>query len=613
MRDGSGTSDSPMRTREGSTSVIVTSPPAGSRRAASGTLVRVPSIYGELVAAGASARGFDLGSSGLRMCLARLWQVATAEERADAAADVVAYLLDRQNQADLESQAPRLISILANCPFAEVAAELEHLPLARERLAVSKSRFFADRVLVAVTGEPLLQQAFLATGIVTPLDRVLVWQPRYAEAFYASFDVLLREPGPLPFDVRAYVLLLVGAQTRHRGFLRRGETEFLLLGGDPEWLQGIAHAPPRIREFARLDALLATQPWMLTSERLEPLLSGPHSWSVGELIHAICLAVSVRAVACTSHGCGLNFGAESGLNLATELLRESNVDLPLLEEDALISDEPVAASHDSTIAMLEVLKRDDGADAESEVPAESSARLELFEAAETDFDTLPGSDPITAGGDGVSSASPSSSASSLKANEEAFRTNHQSPHRSSVLLATDVEVADFVRFEPQPSAPITDFDVRSKEYSVFRESDWNWADQGFAVISRFFPRLAPLLDTEFSVARTMTDRTFSSFAEVDTTPFRIAVWQYVQRVKGILHDGYNYKNINVYMNKFSKAFIKKLVVTPQAIRYADFQNLGYDLLPHEKFHACVIATESRKQAELLYSLSCIARFRRLTA
>jgi len=611
MRDGAGASDtSSMRSRDAGPCLVVNSPELPEPHSPSTTtVVRVPSIYGELVTAGARATGFDLGSTGLRTRLARVWQVESAEERADAAADVVAFLLDRQNQADLESQAPRLIAILANCPFAEVAFELERLPLARERLAVSKSRFFADRVLVPATAEPLLQQAFLATGIVTPLDRVLVWQPRYAEAFYASFDVLLREPGPLPFDVRAYVVLLVGAQTRHRGFLRRGETEFLLLGGDPEWLQGVAFAPPRIQEFARLDALLATQPWMLTSERLEPLLSGPHSWSVGELIHAICLAVSVRAVACTSHGCGLNFGAEAGLNLATDLLRESNIDQPLLEEDALASLEPVAASHDSTIAMLEVLKRDDGADAESEVPAESSARLELFEAAESDFDTV--SEPADVA---VDSRVPQSSNAPSKLTAGAnFRTNHQSPHRSSVLLATDAELANFTRFEPQPTAPIADFDVRAKEYSVFRESDWNWADQGFAVISRFFPRLAPLLDAEFSIARTMTDRTFSSFDGVDTTPFRIAVWQYVQRVKGILHDGYNYKNINVYMNKFSKSFIKKLVVTPQAIRYADFQNLGYDLLPHEKFHACVIATESRKQAELLYSLSCIAKFRRLTA
>jgi hypothetical protein len=52
---------------------------------------------------------------------------------------------------------------------------------------------------------------------------------------------------------------------------------------------------------------------------------------------------------------------------------------------------------------------------------------------------------------------------------------------------------------------------------------------------------------------------FNTFENVDTGPFRRAVWQYVQRIKGILHDDYNYQDINRYLNKFNKAFIKKIV------------------------------------------------------
>jgi hypothetical protein len=58
----------------------------------------------------------------------------------------------------------------------------------------------------------------------------------------------------------------------------------------------------------------------------------------------------------------------------------------------------------------------------------------------------------------------------------------------------------------------------------------------------------------------------------------------------------------VYLNKFNKNFIKKMVCYPEHVTAHDFQQLGYVMAPHEKLHLCALAVESRKQAELLYAL-----------
>lgn len=49
-----------------------------------------------------------------------------------------------------------------------------------------------------------------------------------------------------------------------------------------------------------------------------------------------------------------------------------------------------------------------------------------------------------------------------------------------------------------------DFDVKSTTYSIFKVSDYNWKEDGFELVRRFLPGLAPLLDEEFNHIYNMT-------------------------------------------------------------------------------------------------------------
>ncbi len=106
-------------------------------------------------------------------------------------------------------------------------------------------------------------------------------------------------------------------------------------------------------------------------------------------------------------------------------------------------------------------------------------------------------------------------------------------------------------------------------------------------MERFFPEAAPHLDAEFNQIYNMTYNTFvliqtfclsrnslNAATNVDTLPFRMAAWFYVQRIMGHLHDDYNYENVrkhifwtaridvtpqvNSYMNRDVKNYIKKV-------------------------------------------------------
>lgn len=61
---------------------------------------------------------------------------------------------------------------------------------------------------------------------------------------------------------------------------------------------------------------------------------------------------------------------------------------------------------------------------------------------------------------------------------------------------------------PQTYGTHADFDVRSSEYSVFREQHYSWAEHGYGLMDRFYAGAGPLLDDEFRIVQEMSYHTY---------------------------------------------------------------------------------------------------------
>lgn len=156
-----------------------------------------------------------------------------------------------------------------------------------------------------------------------------------------------------------------------------------------------------------------------------------------------------------------------------------------------------------------------------------------------------------------------------------------------------------------------DFDVKSTEYSIFRLQDYSWEEHGVSLISKYLNETAELLDDEFNTIQDLTDyslfNTKDENESVDTWPFRQAIWYYVLRLHGMSHDDYNYHEVNIYLNKRIKQYIKKVVCYPETVYPADFINMGFTFRPDEKVQINLLATEARKCAEILYALHALTK------
>jgi len=120
-----------------------------------------------------------------------------------------------------------------------------------------------------------------------------------------------------------------------------------------------------------------------------------------------------------------------------------------------------------------------------------------------------------------------------------------------------------------------------------------------------------LLDAEFRATFNLTYNTFNNETEMDTQPFRHAIWFYVQRISGIFSDHYDYQEVNLLLaplgNRALKAYCKAASFNPSVLTREDFLGFGVTLTPDEKSHALLIALEARKQASLLWALRAIGQ------
>lgn len=70
---------------------------------------------------------------------------------------------------------------------------------------------------------------------------------------------------------------------------------------------------------------------------------------------------------------------------------------------------------------------------------------------------------------------------------------------------------------------------------------------------------------------------------IDTSPFRRAIWNYIQSMYGIRHDDYDYREVNILLERNLKSYIKSLCCYPHQVRTnRDYTKVMRGFRPSEK-------------------------------
>ncbi|GES88938.1 sestrin-1 isoform X2 [Rhizophagus clarus] len=503
----------------------------------------------------------------------------------------------------------------------------------------------------------LMIDTFIKFARLSHFYRVLAYFPNFMEKYQESYKLIVRDPdnGPVPLSWRFYIGIMAASQFKCQYIVSKLTNDFLMYGGNIDWLQGLQHAPAKIRNLATLNTILANQPWRLKPSHIGALVKRPQNsqnpqehWTIAEIVHVILILSTFHSLSSYALGCGIvpeydsvggnceqplftpnspieesgnSIGVLNSENISAEVASGLGVTLEeqLGEPDtvktitkSVVASDPIPIPNSSSTR--------ERSDLEINHTSQLIRRLNLRNREEREedkqinygsvssdgsysFPRVPGFDNVD-----EETFTDETDVSPFSISREFFSNVCTTPR---TLTQPTYPTEDFSRFlDSNVEIHYADFSVSSSEYSVFKLQDYCWEDHGVIMVNNYLPDTGEVLDQEFTEIRDFTDYSlFHSYkSDLDTTPLRQAIWYYVQRLFGLCKDDYEYRDINTFLNKRIKAFLKKVCCTPEEVRYSDWRGVGFRLREEEKCHVNLIAVEARKQAELVYGLSCVMRW-----
>lgn len=70
--------------------------------------------------------------------------------------------------------------------------------------------------------------------------------------------------------------------------------------------------------------------------------------------------------------------------------------------------------------------------------------------------------------------------------------------------------------------------------------------------------------------------------DVDTSAFRRAIWYYIHCLYGIMHDDYDYGQVNQLLERNLKQYIKTVTCYPERLTKKDYDNVMKEFKHSEK-------------------------------
>ncbi|XP_007900197.1 sestrin-3 isoform X2 [Callorhinchus milii] len=422
----------------------------------------------------------------------------------------------------------------------------------------------------------LFLEEYSTTGHLDNATQVMGLHPQYLESFLRTQYYILRMDGPLPFEHRHYLAIMAAARHQCSYLINTHVNEFLQVGGDGEWLNGLEHIPQKLKNLNEINKILAHRPWLITKEHIKKLLkTGENSWSLAELVHAMVLLAHYHALASFVFGSGIypeidqdssqSFRAPAISNFCGCSVTNQNN-----KEDVLFMNSSPGTS-DSVSELENLMERMKRLQEEKEEEEEAS--------------------------------------------QEEMATRFEKEKKESLLVATGafedevIPTSYISRYVEDPSFGYKDFARRGVDHlPTFRAQDYSWEDHGFSLVNRLYSDIGHLLDEKFRMVRNLTYNTMAIHEDVDTTTLRRAIWHYVHCMFGIRYDDYDYGEVNQLLERSLKVYIKTVTCYPERTTKRMYDSYWRQFKHSEKIHVNFLLMEARMQAELLYALRAITHY-----
>nr|XP_002129228.1 sestrin-3 isoform X2 [Ciona intestinalis] len=422
----------------------------------------------------------------------------------------------------------------------------------------------------------LYSESFIQNCRLEHMVMVMGLHPQYLQQFLDTNVHLLQSSGALSYEYRSYIAIMAAARHQCTYLVHLMEAQFLLQGGNREWLKGLDHIPAKLRALSKLNRLLAHRPWLVTAQDFKDLTEGDAAsrWQHSQLAQAVVLLCHFHGLAIFCHGTGVNleldhskahsFHTRSGSPTTPRSKPTSGSNTPVDFRQGRKSPPPQIEQIGDVEVLMERMRKLQ--EEEEDVTTEERNRRFEIEKEEASYSLIPGASGPVGG------------------------------------------AAYFARYVEDPQFSYQDFAKRDAhaEIPTFRAQDYNW-DHAFTVMTGYYGEVAELLDEKYKTAYNLTYKTLATRDNVDTTSLRRAIWMYVHCMYGIMYDDYNYSEVNQLLERPLKVFIKTVSCFPEKTTQAVYDGFWKQFRHSEKVHVNIMLLEARMQVGLLYGLRALTQ------
>jgi len=434
-----------------------------------------------------------------------------------------------------------------------------------------------DNMFTMANTKGVLEKDINSYKINNKMDKVwkvMSGHPAYMTSFLKTHYTLLTGDGPLPASLRHFIAILASARFSCSFLTEVHKEELIKSGGKVEWVeQGLVAAPKKIQKLYELNKILAHRPWSLTKEHIINLTKpGEDNWSLSELVYAIVLMVHFHSFSSIIESCVLM--EEATMEKTTKPAPNHN--------GGEIKDFVHRPPYDCSV----VTRR-------SSRSPEIDKVDELLQKMETLKGKQENQEPL---------------------NIEELTVRFRTVERGTVLdqdkPEDQVVISDISQFVKDINFQYVDFAKRERdmEFPTFRVQDFNWDEEGFSMMSRYYSDIAQLLDDKFRIIYNMTYGTMGRHSSIDTSLFRRATWNYIQCLWGMRHDDYDYSEVNDLLHRNLKKYIKTASCYPERSSREEYGKIMGDFKSSEKIHLMMLTGEAKFQSCLLYSMRAISSY-----
>ena len=394
-------------------------------------------------------------------------------------------------------------------------------------------------------------------------EQYFLWFNDYLSLYQTTINTFLKTESILPIQWKLYLGIMAVSTMKNELLFRILEEDFLIYGGDNNWLiYGLDVVPNKIKKLAYFNELLCHQPWKINKNEIKIL---KNNMNLNEINEAILILIFFQKIAIIEELIDIKYSHSSSHSSHNSFKSENKQSTKSLIH---VLDKVDDRIQEEMIIQLEQIKKEEDENEEKE-----------FENENTDKNFNFFSNELEKNQDSFNSSDSTKGNKEMNLIEEFFKKHVSSENEKIAFTGCNKDIV-----------------------LTYFEYDW---DTGHFILKNLSSTFIECLNNEIEYITSITSNSLGNI-KIDNLNNKKYIHQalihYIERLFGYYHEDYNYKNITKILSGHIKLikYIKKFVCFPKRISISDFHEINKVFLHEEIIHIIILIGLIKSKIQLIY-------------